>query len=66
MIHDAACLECDPVFGAECEEQAVEKEANKCLEEVSSMTHGRWCDHTFHALSALLLNKHMARELLQK
>jgi hypothetical protein len=65
MIHYAACLECDPVFGAECEEQAVEKEANKCLEEVRSMTHSRWCEHTLHALSALLLNRNLTRENLQ-
>lgn len=65
MIHYAACLECDPVFGAECEEQAVEKEANKCVEEVSTMTKALWCEHTLHALSALLLNKNMTRATLQ-
>lgn len=66
MIHYAACVECDPVFGAECEEQAVEKELNRCLDEVKGMTKGRWCEHTFHALSALLLNKSMTHEKLQK
>ena len=66
MIHYAACLECDPVFGAECEEQAVEKELNKCLDVVSKMTKARWCEHTLHALSALLLNKNMTHEKLQK
>jgi hypothetical protein len=66
MIHYAACLECDPVFGAECEEQAVEKELNKCLDEVKQMTSERWCEHTLHALSALLLNKNMTREKLKK
>lgn len=65
MIHYAACLECDPVFGAECEEQAVEKELNKCVEEVGKMTHGLWCEHTLQALSALLLNKNITRERLQ-
>jgi len=66
MIHYAACLECDPVFGAECEEQAVEKELNKCLDEVGKMTKARWCEHTLQALSALLLNKNMTFEKLQK
>lgn len=66
MIHYAACLECDPVFGAECEEQAVEKELNKCLDEVKQMTSERWCEHTLHALSALLLNRNMSREKLKK
>ena len=66
MIHYAACLECDPVFGAECEEQAVEKELNKCLDVVGEMTKERWCEHTQHALSALLLNKNMTHEKLQK
>ena len=66
MIHYAACLECDPVFGAECEEQAVEKELNKCLDVVGKMTKARWCEHTQHALSALLLNKNMTHEKLQK
>ena len=66
MIHYAACLECDPVFGAECEEQAVEKELNKCLDVVEKMTKERWCEHTQHALSALLLNKNMTLEKLQK
>jgi len=66
MIHYAACIECDPVFGAECEEQAVEKELNKCLDVVEKMTRARWCEHTLHALSALLLNKHMTHEKLQK
>ena len=66
MIHYAACLECDPVFGAECEEQAVEKELNKCLDAVGKMTTISWCEHTTHALSALLLNKNMSREKLQK
>ena len=65
MIHYAACLECDPVFGAECEEQAVEKELNKCLDVVGKMTKERWCEHTQHALSALLLNKNMTPEKLQ-
>jgi len=65
MIHYAACLECDPVFGAECEEQAVEKELNKCAEEVSKLTHSLWCEHTVHALSALMLNKNMNRHKLQ-
>ena len=65
MIHYAACLECDPVFGAECEEQAVEKELNKCLDVVGKMTTERWCEHTQHALSALLLNKRMTPEKLQ-
>jgi hypothetical protein len=65
MIHYAACLECDPVFGAECEEQAVEKELNKCLDVVGKMTKVRWCEHTQHALSALLLNKNMPPEKLQ-
>ncbi len=65
MIHYAACLECDPVFGAECEEQAVEKELNKCLDVVGKMTTERWCEHTLHALSALLLNKNMTHEKLQ-
>jgi len=66
MIHYAACLECDPVFGAECEEQAVEKELNRCLDVVKKMTTARWCEHTLHALYALLLNKNMTRERLQK
>ncbi len=66
MIHYAACLECDPVFGAECEEQAVEKELNKCLDVVKEMTAERWCEHTLHALSALLLNGNMTREKLKK
>jgi len=66
MIHYAACLECDPVFGAECEEQAVEKELNKCLDVVEKMTKARWCEHTLHALSALLLNRNMTHEKLQK
>lgn len=66
MIHHAACLECDPVFGAECEEQAVEKELNKCLDVVKEMTTERWCEHTLHALSALLLNRNMTREKLKK
>ena len=66
MIHYAACLECDPVFGAECEEQAVEKELNQCIEKVSPMTHARWCEHTMHALSALMLNKHITAETLQQ
>jgi len=66
MIHYAACLECDPVFGAECEEQAVEKELNKCLDVVDKMTRERWCEHTQHALSALLLNKNMTHEKLQE
>ena len=65
MIHYAACLECDPVFGAECEEQAVEKDLNKCVDEVSKMTHSLWCEHTQQALSALLLNKNMTHEKLQ-
>ena len=66
MIHYAACLECDPIFGAECEEQAVEKELNKCLDTVNQMTTKRWCEHTLHALSALLLNKNMTGEKLGK
>lgn len=66
MIHYAACIECNPVFGAECEEQAVEKELNKCLDVVGKMTKARWCDHTLHALSALLLNKNIYHEKLQK
>ena len=66
MIHYAACLECNPVFGAECEEQAVEKELNKCLDEVGKMTKALWCEHTLHALSALLLSKNMSSEKLQK
>jgi hypothetical protein len=65
MIHYAACLECDPVFGAECEEQAVEKDINNCVDQVSKMTHSRWCEHTQQALSALLLNKNMSLEKLQ-
>ena len=65
MIHYAACLECDPVFGAECEEQAVEKDLNKCVDEVSKMTHSLWCEHTLQALSALLLNKNMTLEKIQ-
>jgi hypothetical protein len=65
MIHYAACLECDPVFGAECEEQAVEKDLNKCIDKVSKMTHSLWCEHTLQALSALLLNKNMTHEKLQ-
>ena len=66
MIHYAAWLECDPLFGAECEEQAVEKELNKCLDVVDKMTTERWCEHNLHALSALLLNKNMTLEKLQK
>ena len=65
MIHYAACLECDPVFGAECEEQAVEKDLNNCVEQVSKMTHSLWCENTQQALSALLLNKNMTSERLQ-
>jgi hypothetical protein len=65
MIHYAACLECDPVFGAECEEQALEKDINNCVNQVSKMTHSRWCEHTQQALSALLLNKNMTLEKLQ-
>jgi hypothetical protein len=66
MIHYAACLECDPVFGAECEEQAVEKDINDCVETVNKMTKSLWCEHTQQALSALLLNKNMTVEKLQK
>jgi len=66
MVHYAACVECDPAFAAECGEQAVEKELNRCLEEVQGMTTGRWCEHTLHALSALRLNKNMTREKLQR
>jgi hypothetical protein len=65
MIHYAACLECDPIFGAECEEQAVEKELNKCLDEVTPLIHALWCEHTVHALSALMLNRGMTRARLQ-
>lgn len=65
MIHYAACLECDPVFGAECEEQAVEKELNNCVEEARKMTHGLWCEHSLLALSTQLLNKKMTPERLQ-
>ena len=66
MIHYAACLECDPVFGAECEEQAVEKDLNNCVDAVRKMTHSLWCEHTLQALSAILLNKKMTTERLQK
>ncbi len=66
MIHYAACLECDPVFGAECEEQAVEKDLNNCVEQVDKMTHSLWCEHTLQALSALLLNKNMTQTRIQK
>ena len=59
MFHYAACLECDPVFGAECEEQAVEKEINECVEKVSKLTKSLWCQHALHALSALMLNKNV-------
>ena len=59
MFHYAACLECDPVFGAECEEQAVEKETNDCVDKVSKMTKSLWCQHALHALSALMLNKNI-------
>jgi len=59
MFHYAACLECDPVFGAECEEQAIEKETNDCVDKVKKMTHSLWCQHALHALSALMLNKNM-------
>jgi len=65
MIHYAACLECDPVFGAECEEQAIEKDMNNCVETVRKMIHALWCEHTLQALSALLLNKNMSLERLQ-
>jgi hypothetical protein len=65
MIHYAACLECDPVFGAECEEQAVEKELNNCVEETRKMTHGFWCEHSLLALSTQLLNKSMTHERLK-
>jgi ribosomal protein L30E len=65
MIHYAACLECDPVFGAECEEQAVEKELNNTVEKVRPLTRALWCEHTLHALSALMLNKNMTVEKLQ-
>ena len=65
MIHYAACLECDPVFGAECEEQAVEKDLNKCVDKVQAMTKSLWCEHTLQALSALLLNKNMSDEKIQ-
>jgi len=65
MIHYAACLECDPVFGAECEEQAVEKDLNNCVETVRKMTRSRWCEHTLQALSAMLLNRNMTLERLQ-
>ena len=65
MIHYAACTECDPVFGAECEEQAVEKDTNNCVEEVKKMTHSLWCEYTLQALSALLLAKNMTRDRLQ-
>ena len=44
----------------------MEKELNKCLDVVGKMTSERWCEHTLHALSALLLNKHMTPEKLQK
>jgi hypothetical protein len=30
------------------------------------MTNARWCEHTLHALSALMLNKHMTAEKLQQ
>jgi hypothetical protein len=66
MIHYAACLECDPVFGAECEEQAVEKELNQCIEKVSPLTRAVWCEHTVHALSALMLNKHMTADIVRQ
>ena len=66
MIHYAACLECDPVFGAECEEQAVEKDLNNCVDAVRKMTHSLWCEHTLQALSAILLNRKMTTERLQK
>lgn len=66
MVHYAACLECDPAFASECEEQAVEKEINKCIDEVQAMTKARWCEHTLNALSALRLNRNMTREKLQR
>jgi hypothetical protein len=66
MIHYAACLECDPVFGAECEEQAVEKELNLCIDKVSPLTQALWCEHTLHALSALMLNKHMTTDIIRQ
>ena len=61
----SACLECDPVFGAECEEQAVEKEINECVDKVHSMTNALWCQHALHSMSALLLNKNMDDERLK-
>jgi len=65
MVHYAACLECDPAFASECHEQAVEKEVNKCIDEVQEMTSERWCEHTLNALSALRLNRNMRTEKLQ-
>ena len=65
MFHYAACLECDPVFGAECEEQAVEKEINACVDKVHSLTNSLWCQHALHSMSALALNKNMDDERLQ-
>ena len=66
MFHYAACLECDPVFGAECEEQAVEKEINECVETVSKLIKSLWCQHALHALSALMLNKNMDEVRISK
>jgi hypothetical protein len=65
MIHYAACTECNPIFGAECDEQAVEKDINNCVDEVRKMIHSVWCEHTLQALSALLLNKNMTHKKLQ-
>ncbi|MCX5898477.1 MAG: hypothetical protein NTY29_09815, partial [Proteobacteria bacterium] len=30
------------------------------------LTHALWCEHTIHALSALMLNKHMTAEILRQ
>ncbi|RMF98301.1 MAG: hypothetical protein D6734_00550 [Candidatus Schekmanbacteria bacterium] len=65
MFHYAACLECDPVFGAECEEQAVEKEVNECVDKVQAMTNSLWCQHALHSMSALLLNKNVDDERMK-
>ncbi|MBI5375215.1 MAG: hypothetical protein HZA77_07250 [Candidatus Schekmanbacteria bacterium] len=65
MFHYAACLECDPIFGAECEEQAIEKELNECVEKVEAMTKSLWCKHALHSMSALNLNKNVDDNRLQ-
>lgn len=55
MSHAAACLLCNPEFGAQCEEQ-VEEEfrlVGKAKERLKNL----WCQHCIQALSHLLMNR---------